>query len=451
MLVERLRKEWRAREWESPIEEAPVFTRDGLVFGCGTVLAAAKSERCLDALDGIELRLLALLAVAYGRVIPLSVLHQIERAAKSWSAGDDCLALIHLALAGLHRVEDRRETARRLFIADGLMRAGISPRTILEALDLPAVEFDDIRKFNLGEPRIPPGSGKPSGEWTRLGSALVELTEEGAEFLMRTAAEEIAEHPFSVAARANPWILAASLVLVPKTTNLSVEGDVPELRGLHFSWKRDETRLLLTYEGEHGIRRVTATLGADRQFRDDDTKQVVATLLPDETLAIDPGAVSNDLADKDGPNLCPKPEKDKEGRVGPVGESDKDYEDQIKRLVNPDNPTPRGYGYNFFNPVTGRPVFIDDCQHKSGNPFEMKRGYLGLLSFPAGRQSLQTDWLDQSERQLNATQGRQLFWIMSKQDSADFARSIFNNKDAGGGNGRENIIIKVVPRTGESP
>ena len=172
---------------------------------------------------------------------------------------------------------------------------------------------------------------------------------------------------------------------------------------------------------------------------------MVARLLPDHTLAIDPGEISSDLADKDGPNLCPTPGPDKPGRPGAVGEKDKDYEDQINLLVNPDNPTPRGYGYQFFNPKNGRWVYIDDCQHKTGIRVEIKGEYTGLLSFPEGRREMAQDWLDQSYRQIQVREGFGLMWVFAQKSDADFAKALF----AFHGEGRERIDIQDVPRVGD--
>ena len=102
----------------------------GLVPGAGTVLVAVEGPRRLQSLHGREAHVLALLSAAYGRAIAPAVLGSIERAAKSWRMGDDCLAYIHLAPSGLHALEDPASAARRLFIADYVTKGGVSPRSI---------------------------------------------------------------------------------------------------------------------------------------------------------------------------------------------------------------------------------------------------------------------------------------------------------------------------------
>ncbi len=238
----------------------------------------------------------------------------------------------------------------------------------------------------------------------------------------------------------NPVTVALGLILIPKTTNLLVQGEVPEIPGLRYAWNSDEATLRLTYSGLNGSRDVNAILGPDNLFHDGD--KTVARLLPDGTLVIDPAEVSSDLADKDGPNLCPKPEVDKAGRGELLGAKDKDYEDQIKQLVNPDNPTPRGYGYKFWDPQGENWVFIDDCQHRTGARVEIKSEYDGLLSFDRGEDNIRRDWLDQSARQLNVSVGFSLLWIFAQKNSRDYARNLF----VGAGKGRERIITETIPR-----
>lgn len=94
MLTEQLREQWRARERAAPIYPVMTFTPDGLVLGAGTVLLQADGPRRLQSLRGQEMRVLALLAAAYGKAVAPAVLGNIERAVKSWRDGDQCLAHI---------------------------------------------------------------------------------------------------------------------------------------------------------------------------------------------------------------------------------------------------------------------------------------------------------------------------------------------------------------------
>jgi len=196
-------------------------------MGAGTVLLRAIAKRRLQTVKGQEARVLALLSAAYGCSIPPTVLGTIERAAKRWREGQDCLAMIHLALAGLNSPEDGPDAARQLFIADGLMKAGIAPETILQALVHDAAN-DDLARFDSSELRVPGGSGVESGRWTTTISALPTLTSGAMRFLGRLALGTLET------AAENPVTLALGLILIPKSTNLLVQGEVPEIPGLRY-------------------------------------------------------------------------------------------------------------------------------------------------------------------------------------------------------------------------
>jgi hypothetical protein len=129
-----LQNAWHARERSVPMSTSPNFAPEGLVLGRGTVLLRAEGQRRLQCLAGREARVLALLFAAYGRAVGLSVLGNIERAAKAWNQGDDCLAYIHLAHARLGELQYPHDAAQRLVIVDAFLEAGGSPRTIFEAL-----------------------------------------------------------------------------------------------------------------------------------------------------------------------------------------------------------------------------------------------------------------------------------------------------------------------------
>jgi hypothetical protein len=165
---EQLRNAWHARKRLVPISPVLTLTPEGLVLGAGTVLVPADGPRRLQSVQGREARVLALLSAAFGKAIAPSVLGNIERAAKAWSEGDDCLAYIHLAHARLPTLQDPYDAARRLFIVDGFMKVGTSPRAVFDAFHFGAAYIDAVEKlFNPDEPRVPAGSGRTSGNARR--------------------------------------------------------------------------------------------------------------------------------------------------------------------------------------------------------------------------------------------------------------------------------------------
>ncbi len=437
MLEEQLRQQWRARERAVPISPVLRFAPEGLVLGAGTVLLAGEGTRRLRALQGQEGRVMALLCAAYGRAVAPKVLGNIARAMKCWRDGDDCLAYIHLAHAGLPETREPYEAARRLFVADGVMKAGISPRIIFEALGLGAAYVDAVEKlYNPDEPRVPAGSGRTSGQWTRLLSMLGDLTAEAAESLGRFGVG-------LVAGAAGDAVAAFGLLFIPSPNDVRVEGDVSGMPGLHYAWDRDGSLLHLTYDDADGRQRNFTAALDDDVFRDS-RGQVVGRILPDGSIAIDTAAVSADLVEEDEPKLCPAPGPDKPGG----SEIGRDYEDYVKKFINPENPTPRGWGFQLPNPEqNGDLVYHDDCQHSTGMMVEAKGGYADVLAFSQGSNSVSEDWSNQSGAQVAASGGRPIRWYFAEPATAAFAERLFS----GAGGGRERIEIVVLPWPGSGP
>jgi len=255
--VEERRVAARAGESTFPISTVMHLASEGLVLGAGTLVVAADTARRLNSLRGQEARVLALLSAAYNRTVPPSVLGNIERAGKSWREGDDALAYIHLAHSGLPELQDPHEAAHRLSLADGLMKAGGSPRAIFDILKLDAASIDVIEKrYNPAEPRVPVGSGRISGRWTRLLSWLGNLT-----------AVQAAELDV-FAARLGAWGAVFGLLFIPSPNRPRVEGEVPGLPGLRYVWNRDETLLHFTYDSPDGRHRSFTAQLDDDLFRD---------------------------------------------------------------------------------------------------------------------------------------------------------------------------------------
>ncbi len=297
-----------------------------------------------------------MLAAAYGSAVAPAVLGNIGRALEAWLDGDECLAQIHLAHSGLRPPEDLRTAACRLFIAESAMKAGMSSRAVLQALKISGSYVDAIEKaYSPDEPRVPAGSGRTSGEWTSGSSAngggsasengtdregaqdaspLARMPLPASSFLAELDGGQIAElgayasrllglGPIAAAAA------AFGLLFIPSPNDLRDEGDVPEIPGLRYFWKRDETALHLTYgDPDGGQRTFSAQLDGD-VFRHS-AGRVVGRVLSGSNLAIDVAAISSDLVDKDEPRMCPAPGPDK-----PSNELGRAYESYVKSIVNP--------------------------------------------------------------------------------------------------------------------
>jgi hypothetical protein len=212
VLHESLCRAWSLQKHSVPIVPALYFSPDGLALGAGTILLPAIAPRCLANLQGEEARLLALLSATFGKAISPSVLGSIDRAAKSWSKGDDAAAAIYLAHADLPRPENPEEAARRLFVTDAFIKSGTSPIGILQALGLEASYVGTIAKlYNEFEPRVPSGNGIISGRWTKILSFLGDLTGAQVKQLGLWAAGRLAP----LAPKAAEVVAAAGLIVFP--------------------------------------------------------------------------------------------------------------------------------------------------------------------------------------------------------------------------------------------
>jgi hypothetical protein len=442
------REAWCMRERAIPISTVLNFAPDGLVLGAGTVLLRADGPHRLKNLTGRETRVLALLSAAYGRAVAPSVLGNIERAAKAWREGDDCLAYIHLAHARLGELPYPHDAAQRLGIVDAFLKAGGRPRTIFEALKAGRSYIDALEKdFNPDEARVPAGSGKPSGEWTRDGAAakpsLPSYLAPGAASwlgdIAPSAATSLGDYALSLLSAAGGAVVAFGLVFIPSPNNVRVEGEVQGVPGLRYSWNRDETSVLFTCNAPDGTQRTFTAQGDGNVIRDAQGR-IIGRILPEGGLVIDPAAVLPQAANDNEPRLCPMPGLDKPGERG------RDYEDYVKSIVNPENPTPRYWGFQLVNPTTGQLVYYDDCQHTTGMMVDAKGpGYVKLLSFPPTMGSVIQEWVAEGGRQIAASGDRPVRWYFAEEAAADFARELFIKYD----NGLERIEVIFEPWTRE--
>jgi hypothetical protein len=468
VLHEQLRNAWHARKRLVPISPVLNLTLEGLLLGAGTVVVPANGPRRLQGLRGQEARVLALLSAAYGKAIAPSVLGNIERAAKAWSEGDDCLAYIHLVHARLPTLQDPYDAARRLFIVDRFMTAGTSPRAVFEALGLGAAYIDAVGKaYNPAEPRVPAGSGRTSGQWTdseetggdeaagdkpnadgaRGSSLLGRMPPPAASFLGTLDAAQAAElgaYALRVLGAAGAAAATFGLLFIPSPNNIRVDGEVQGIPGLRYSWNRDETLLHLTYDGAGGAHR-TFALNVDGDVIRDDDGQIVGRVIGGNRIAIDTIAVLPDLVKQDQPRLCPTPAPDVAGSdQGKQYEENRSrqYEDFVKLLINPppEGPTPSGFVYYLPLPE-GAEQSYDDCKKLNGFLFEIKGEGLAKLTNDLP-DAMAGKFIDQATRQLAASGGRPVIWIFAEREAALFARTVFDSKP-----GLERITVGYVPWT----
>ena len=163
MLIERLQAEWRTRGGDHHADSLIKVTSDGLTLGAGTILFGRSQGGPLTD----EARLQALLTTAYGPAAARDAFAHVELAGRRWLEGKTGRASLHLALARLPRLAQPEQAAKRLFMADHFMRAGVTPESILDVLtNGPATEPAALKAYNPDQPRVPAGDGRPSGRWS---------------------------------------------------------------------------------------------------------------------------------------------------------------------------------------------------------------------------------------------------------------------------------------------
>ena len=131
-------------------EPVMTLTGEGLVLG-GTILVPLRDDRDGApeiAIDGAEQRIVALLAVAYGKTARPGVLGNARRAARYWHRGENDLAAIEIALSGLPPLPDIEKASTRLLLGEQLLAEGLSPREL-------------IRTSRASPPAIPTAANGP--------------------------------------------------------------------------------------------------------------------------------------------------------------------------------------------------------------------------------------------------------------------------------------------------
>jgi hypothetical protein len=447
--IEHLQKQWRDSARFRGLHASMSLERDALVLGANTVLAKRDRDGAL-AINGKEEKLLTLLSVAHGRPIDASILKSLRRASDCAKAGDACLASMHVALA-LPALRDPVDASRRLFVADGLLAKGVRPRDIWIALEIDALPLDALEKeYNPNQPRVPAGSGRPSGRWTS-GGAMSDAkgpipgaaVRTARQITTRAAEESALEAEAELPIADSPAWLALLSRVAPPTAFLAAllystpaggkhhEGDVLGRPDLRYSWDEDGIYLYVTRKSDGQIV-LRATPSPNGTFLVGQ-KKTVGRLVGNDLLLVPSAIPTPQSKSPEKPDLCPAKDYDKLGRQGAQGKKDKDYEDYVKRIINPDNPTPRGFGYQLPNPEkNGKLVFYDDCQHETGMMVEAKgTGYAAALAKPDGfmKKVYTADWLDQAERQVAAAGVRPIEWHFAEKEAADYARQLFSKRE----------------------
>lgn len=212
----------------------------------------------------------------------------------------------HLAHTGLRPVDDVR-AAYRLFLAERAMREGASARDVLEALHLDVRDADVFEKYSPDQPRVPKGSGRISGQWTRVLSWLGGLS--SAELAA------LGSYALRVLTPVGGAVAAFGLLFIPSPNDVHVEGEVSGVPGLRYSGNSDEALFHFSYDTGDGEQRTFAAYVDGDKFRDEEGR-IIGRVLPDGGILIESAVASPDLVKDDEPRLCPIPGPDKQNALG---------------------------------------------------------------------------------------------------------------------------------------
>jgi hypothetical protein len=408
-------------------------------------------------------RVFALLAAAYARSVSPDVLRHINDASEQWRRGDKALANIRLAFARLPRLEDRAG-AFRLFHAEVLLEQGMSARTLLHALGFDKAAAD-LAKYDPNQPRVPPGSGRNSGQWTSGGggSQGSEPTSSraglptvaaiiGAAIEHGTLAEGLFASSTSVefltglVALENIVGTAAVLgaIFVPRQNRPYAEGPIPGDPDLHYSIDNDKGVLRFFHRASIGEEVVAvARKGRAGIFFEMETGTPVARAVggslvfdavslaqeTDDTHTRTEARVDTNVETNSGaPQLCPDPGPDIPHDASARAIA---YQAQISALNNPNRPLPPGLAVSLINPKTGRRVVYDDCRESDDVMIEAKGpGYAKLLRYSYfAEEILPERWRNQAARQIDASGRRDLEWFFAEPEAQYFARKLFDETE----------------------
>jgi hypothetical protein len=423
------------------------FGPDGLTLGAGTVLAATEADGRAIALDETaEARLQALLAAAYVRPIAPQTIRFIRRGAASWRDGDKAMAAMHLAMTGLPSLPQPKAAARRLFMADQLMKAGATPDVIFRALDLEpplAKAALSIGGYNPLEPR------NLRGEWALFGEVAAALAQARKLLEFGGVVVEAGELAIAVAAVAVPTIIFG-VAMIPFDQNSPKESyGVPGHPDMRLERAAGDLLWRLTYKDKSGVQR-TALEQPDGTLKDYRGK-TVGYIVKNQGHAGDKGAAIalpavDAKVDKNEPQLCKAPGPDKFG--GGPGSAGRLFEDEVKPIINPPpHTTPSGFGVALLNPITGNMVNFDDCQRSTGVMYEYKgptytpflqRANENEILGPSATKKM----LDQATHQIQAAEGKHIVWLFADRDAAKDVRDKFDNDK---NEALKTIEIKIFP------
>lgn len=137
-----------ARLLARPFYRNMQITDEGLMLGADIALARqAQNGKEALALEGEGPRILVMLGAAFGDGATPYSLERMQRASELWCEGEKFLAICHLSYARVPPVTTEAQ-AFALFATDELLKAGMTPGSLMKALGLDPSSFDELAKYN---------------------------------------------------------------------------------------------------------------------------------------------------------------------------------------------------------------------------------------------------------------------------------------------------------------
>jgi hypothetical protein len=234
-------------------------------------------------------------------------------------------------------------------------------------------------------------------------------------------------------------VVFGGVLLAPSQNNEETWRDVPGRPGLRYRVSLWTPEAWVKYRDAAG-KAQTVHLQIRRNAVIDDSGETVGRVLAGGRLAIALDAVAPGTVGDEEPRLCPKPTPDKPGQ-GPDSRS-RAYENQMKRWLNPQMPTPPGLGMALTG-AKGTYIF-DDCRQSNGDMVDYKGpGYAWAVTAaahsPKANWTFKKKWLQQSASQVSVAGSRQIVWYFAEPSAAASCRRLFIQQDKG----RERIQIRV--------
>jgi hypothetical protein len=475
--MDTLERDWRRRSGAA-FHATPVMTDEGILFGAGTILVHRTADR-FDVARDAE-RAIGLLSIARRGPAGVHLLHHFRKAAVAWSRGEKALAQFHLAYAKIPPLESR-EDAKRLFLAEALIAAGVLPLQLARMVGTGPPEIQKGGGYNPDQPRNPAGSGEDSGRWTKepaaggntpeaetparskvafvtappslVGTA---LSAEAASFLLRLA---------SKATAAGLAIETFRTIFVPSPNDgVVAQGELPGQPGVRYEVNHDSGTLKIDASATGADQPIVAMLGQGGIYREVETGVMIARNLGDGIVMLDPDLLatldrpkgsgdtenppwggSGGWLPPTGPKLCPDP-------VPERGANPKDfasiYQQFVRDYVNPQRVPQMPLDITHALPASTPSGWVkyDDCRESNGNMIEAKSDQTGYMHTPIGEGRLKERYLEQAGRQYRALKGRSSEWYFHRKENADFARQLFDDNKFS-----DKISVFHLPYSGTSP